>query len=82
MRDDMCRTEPLGIEWEFANGDLALVAHIPSEGNAFICARIDEPGSHEEMTPKARAFTRTLLAEALRLLDATEPTNKMTGVRA
>lgn len=74
MNDSQCRTAPLGIEWEFADGDPALIVHVPSEGGTFVCARIDEPGAHEDMTPKARAFTRTLLVEALRLLDATEPT--------
>jgi hypothetical protein len=73
MNPNSTRTAPLGIEVEFQPNDLTLVAHIPSrDGGVVYFVSEGDDRAVSEWPPFDRAILRAMLAEALRVLDATE----------
>ena len=77
MNDESCRTEPLGIEWEFKDGEPALVAHLPGRRHRGDWELWDLLSADlGDLTPLQRSIVRAYLQVVTANLDETEPTQR------
>lgn len=82
MHESMSQTRPAvspdEIEWAFAAGQPAIVAHIPNEWGDYEAVRLDHTAPENEYR---REMIRALLRLAQRQLDISEPANTAGAVR-